>query len=201
MKIIKLFFVFTLVSMIAVSCKETKKEEVQDDTMEMTEEGTDAVGGSAEAEDASTDAATDAAAMEAGEAVEGASKDVEPIPVPEGVISEELAETPVIYPGCEGTNEEIRACNRKSYTEFLLNEFDDEIAKEANLEAGEYKISTLFHVDKTGKVYALRVTAPNQSLETEMKRVIAKVPQVTPATNGGEPVDVTFLLPITFVVK
>ena len=201
MKIIKLFFVFTLVSMIAVSCKETKKEEVQDDTMEMTEEGTDAVGGSAEAEDASTDAATDAAAMEAGEAVEGASKGVEPIPVPEGVISEELAETPVIYPGCEGTNEEIRACNKKSYTEFLLNEFDDEIAKEANLEAGEYKISTLFHVDKTGKVYALRVTAPNQSLETEMKRVIAKVPQVTPATNGGEPVDVTFLLPITFVVK
>ena len=31
MKIIKVLVVFFLVSMIAVSCKETKKEEVQDD--------------------------------------------------------------------------------------------------------------------------------------------------------------------------
>ena len=42
MKIVKLLLVFALVSTIAVSCKETKKEEVQDDAaVEMTEEGSD----------------------------------------------------------------------------------------------------------------------------------------------------------------
>ena len=52
MKTIKVLFIFALVSMIAVSCKETKKEEVQDDAaVEMTEEGMDNSGMEASEED------------------------------------------------------------------------------------------------------------------------------------------------------
>lgn len=179
MKIVKLFFVFAVVSMITFSCKESKKEEVQDDaSVEMTEEGSEAAG-----------------------SVEAESKGLEPLAVPEGVIAEELADTPVVYPGCEGSSEEIRACNRESFISFLKNEFDKELAKEANLKTGDYEIRSVVHVDKTGKVSTLRITAPNQALKTEMERVMAKVPQVVPATEAGEAVGVTFMVPVKFQVE
>lgn len=199
MKITKLLFIFTVVSMMVVSCKETKKEEVQEEGVEMSEEvnteGTTAV------EEASSVNETGENMKPAAESIDGDSKDMEEMVVAEGVMTESLAETPIVYPGCSGTVEEIRACNIKSYTDFILKEFDHDIAKESNLEEGEYLIKTLFLVDKTGAVSVVRVSAPNEALETEIKRIVAKVPQVVPATKGGEPVDVSFILPLNYQVQ
>ena len=205
MKIVKLFFIFAVVSMITFSCKESKKEDAQDDaSVEMTDEGSEAGGMDATEEGGEEAASSDAAAegsMDAAESIEAESKGLEPLVVPEGVIAEELADTPVVYPGCEGSIEEIRACNRESFITFLRNEFDKELAKEANLKSGDYEIRSIVHVDETGKVAALRITAPNKALETEMKRVMAKVPQVVPATEAGEAVGVTFMVPVKFQVE
>ena len=129
MKIVKVFFIFALVSMIAVSCKETKKEEVQDDAaVEMTEEESsvdtsEEVSPAEESEVASeSDSETSAAAAGAGGAAATAASSseatedtaakeaevsepaaVEELVVPEGVIAEEMADTPVVYPGCSGS--------------------------------------------------------------------------------------------------
>ncbi len=217
MKIVKVLFIFALVSMIAVSCKETKKEEVQDDTsVEMTEDGSDDSGMEASEEDASSDAAgaaaTGAAAgaasegeaegsMEAVEGVEAASKELEPLVVPEGVITEELADTPVVYPGCVGSVEEIRACNKESFIAYLKGEFNHDIAQEAGLKRGDYEIGVVMHVNKAGRVFSLRVTAPKKALETEMERVVNSTPQVIPATVAGEPVGVSLKFLVDFKVE
>jgi protein TonB len=200
MKLLKLLFVFALVSMFAVSCKESKKEEVQDDAVEMTEEGIEADAGDAAAAGSETD--ENGAAMEKAEPIKTESLGVEEMDVPEGVIAEELADTPVVYPGCTGeTADEIRACNMESFVAYVKNAFDKDIAKEANIKSGDYQIKTVVHVNKSGRVFALRVTAPNKALENEMKRVIDKTPQVTPATKGGEPVGISFILPVEFKVE
>lgn len=227
MKILKLLFIFTLVSMIAVSCKETKKEEVEDDAVEMTEEATDAddmhVEEDATEEASSEESAAPAAAAAAGagagaaasssanedasstedeaEVVAASATSIEEFVVPEGVVAEELAETPVVYPGCSGSIEEIRACNRKSFIEFLRKEFNTDLAKSLGLKEGTNEIKSICQVDQKGKLTALKVQASHKILEEEMIRVIDMVPIVVPATKGGEAVPVSFLLPINFKVK
>jgi len=223
MKILKLLLVFTLVSTIAVSCKETKKEEIQDDAaVEMTEEGSDAVTEDAAAsteaseEEGSSNAAAGAAgaaaassasdsdsegSKEATESIEVESKEIEAVIVPEGVIAEELADTPVVYPGCTGSAEEIRACNKESFIAYLKGEFNHSVATEAGLKRGDYEIGIVMHVNKAGRVFSLRVTASNKALENEMVRVINSTPKVVPATHGGEPVGVSLKFLIDFRVE
>lgn len=223
MKIVKVLFVFALVSMMAVSCKETKKEDVQDDdAVEMTEEGTDSSGMEATDEEAASTestapaesdtpakSATPAASAAAAEAssepvaeeIETSSKDFEEFVVPEGVIAEELADTPVVYPGCTGSVEEIRACNKKSFIAFLKGEFNTDLATSLGLKEGNNEIKSIVHVDEAGKISALKIKASHKVLEAEMQRVIDMVPTVVPATKGGNAVPVTFLLPINFKVK
>lgn len=218
MKIVKVLFIFALVGMIAVSCKETKKEEVQDDTsVEMTEEGSEAGGMDATEDDVSSDnAAAGAGAagaagtvagegaeatMEAAEGIEAESKEVEALVVPEGVISEELADTPVIYPGCTGSVEEIRACNKESFVAYIKSEFNHEIGKEAGLKKGDYEIGVVIHVNKAGRVFSLRVTAPDPALKTEMERVVNSTPHVVPATEAGQPVGVSVKFLVDFKLE
>ena len=222
MKIVKVLFIFVLVSMIAVSCKETKKEEVQEDAaVEMTEEGSDTNEMEVEAaeETTSSDSDNGAAAaagagaaaaaaasdsgesMEEAESVEAAAKEVEPIVVPEGVIAEELADTPLVYPGCSGSTEEIRACNKESFIAYVKSEFNHDIAKEAGLKRGDYEIDVVIHINKAGRVFSLRVIAPNEALKREMERVVNKTPHVTPATSKGEPVGVSARFLVDFRVE
>ncbi|MGI9531302.1 hypothetical protein [Lutimonas sp.] len=219
MKIVRLLCMFTLVSILAISCKETKKEDVQDDAaVEMTDESVDSEeaveattpepdisagesDNSGAAASAGAAAAGGAEAHEAAKGIEAETKGIEEVPVPEGVIAEELADTSVIYPGCSGTAEEIRACNRKSFVEFIQNEFDKNIGPSLNLGTGDFQIRSFLHIDESGKMSALKVVAPHPALETEMKRVIAKVPTVVPATKDGKPVGITFMLPVKFQVE
>jgi protein TonB len=136
------------------------------------------------------------------EGVEGAVKGVEEMAVTEGVMTENLADTPVIYPGCSGgTNEEIRACSKEKFIAFLKSEFNKDLGREAGLDPGDHEISTVVHVDEVGKVSALRVKTSNYKLEGEMKRLIAALPQMTPATKAGEAVPVTFILPVDFKIE
>ena len=223
MKIVKLLLVFALVSTIAVSCKETKKEEVQDDAaVEMTEEGSDsgmeatddagestedesshdAAAGAAATGAAAAGAASDGESKEAVEGVEGETKELEPVVVPEGVIAEELADTPVIYPGCTGTVEEIRACNKESFIAYVKSEFKhDNVANEAGIKRGDYAIGVVMHVNKAGRVFSLRVTAPHEALQNEMIRVVNSTPKVVPATKAGQPVGVSLKFNVDFRVE
>lgn len=220
MKIVRLMFLFALVSVFVLSCKETKKEEVKDDAaVEMTDDANDsneeiepessdndatsATGGDAAAGAAGAAATTegDAVSKEPVTGIKTEAKELEEIDVPEGVIAEELADTPVVYPGCTGSAEEIRACNRKSFIEFIQGEFDKNIAPSLNLGGGDFEIRSFLHIDESGKMTAMKVVAPHESLVTEMKRVISKVPDVLPATEAGQPVGISFMLPVKFKVE
>jgi hypothetical protein len=211
MKIIKLLFVLVVVSALTFSCKSEKKDasEAMDDAVEAVEEagqqageaieeGAGAVGDAAES---AADAVSEGAESVA-EGVEGAVKGVEEMAVTEGVMTENLADTPVIYPGCSGgTNDEIRACSKEKFIAFLKSEFNKNLGREAGLDPGDHEISTVVHVDEVGKVSALRVKTSNYKLEGEMKRLIAALPQMTPATKAGEAVPVTFILPVDFKIE
>lgn len=199
MKIIKVLFVFALVSMLTVSCKETKKEEVNDEAVEMTEESEIIVEG--DGAEAAVSGYEDEAAMEEVEAVEGESMGMEELVVPMGVIADELADTPIIYPGCTGSVDEIRACNKESFIAYMKGELNQYMAKEVGFKKGKYKIGVVLHANKVGRVFSLRVTAPTKALQTEMERVINNTPHVIPATVAGEPVGVSVKFEVDFRVE
>ena len=204
MKIVKVLFVFALVSMIAVSCKETKKEAVQDDSaVEMTEEGSVSGGmeSTEEAAEGVSEGAESAAPMKKVEAIEGETQGLEEMQVSEGVIAEKMADTPVIYPGCTGGNEEIRTCSKEKFIAFLKREFNTGLAKDLNLDTGDYNINSILQIDETGKCSAVKIDGPSEELKNEMKRVIDKLPLLTPATQGGKPVKVAFMVPVDFKVE
>ena len=211
MKIIKVYILLLSLGLFVISCKESKKEEVQEGSeVEATEEGgadADAAtdydaseeASGAEGAEAAGAAAAGAAAGES--AIEGETMGVEEMDVPEGVVSEHLADTPVVYPGCDmATVDETRACSKEKFIAFLQDEFNHDLAKEAGLDKGDYEIRSVVQIDKEGKCSSLRVAAPNNQLKVEVERVIASLPQMTPATQGGEAIDVVFILPLKFKV-
>ena len=222
MKIVKLFFAIVIISSIAVSCKETKKEETSEDSIEVTDESvesTEAVAEEEVAEQSSVEATeekggstggAETAAVESTEvekeveakAVEVTSKEVEKMVAEEGVIIEKLADTPVIYPGCEGgTNDEIRACSIKEFKKFLGTNFNKDLSSGLDLGKGEHKIRALLKIDKTGKVTVKKIVASRVELENELIRIIGKMPNMTPATKAGSAVDVSFVVPMNFKVE
>jgi hypothetical protein len=211
MKIVKLFFVLVVVSALTYSCKSDRKEasEAVDEAVEAVQEaGDDAVDAVKEGAEAVGEAAQEGAeavkegAEEVAKGVEGAVKGVEEMAVVEGVMTEDLADTPVIYPGCAlETADATRACSKEKFIAFLKDEFNKGLGRELGLDPGDYEITTVVHVDEAGKVTAPRVKAPHFRLEGEIKRVIAALPQMTPATKGGEAVPVTFVLPVDFKME
>lgn len=204
MKIIKLLLALVIISTMTFSCKESKKDEVVDDTMEAVEEATEETHSGMEAAESSMEASDETVEMNTEskeESIETTTKGLDEGPV-EGVIFETLADTPVVYPGCEGTVEEIRACSMKEFSKFLSKNFNGDIANDLNLAEGDHKIRSIIKIDATGKASVIRVDAPNQevALEKEIIRVIDKLPQMTPATKNGNPVNVSFILPVNFKI-
>ena len=193
---------------LAASCKESKKEEVQDDSaIEMNDSDANGADGLSEEHsnsqhtDTNSEALSDDKDKEATSSLETQSKGIESIPVPEGVIAEELADTPVIYPGCTGTVDEIRACSIEKFNEYLKTEFDKDLAYNLGLSPGTHLIRALVLIDEQGKCSTLGVSSPHNDLSEEMKRVINSVKPLVPATKAREPIAVTFVVSTHFEVK
>jgi len=199
MKSIKLLFVFAIIGIIAVSCKETKKEEVVDDTdsVEIVDEVTETTEESASSAVEKSDEA-DSKTKE--ESVEGATNSVEKLEVDDNVMVEASADTPVIYPGCKGTNEEIRGCSKEKFIKFLKDNFDSDLASESFISTGKHLIRSLVKIDKEGRVSVIEIEADKDVLKKEMIRVIDKLPQLVPATKNGAPISVRFVIPLEFDV-
>jgi protein TonB len=206
MKLIKTLLMFVLISVISISCKETKKEEVNEEmeSVEETvvvEEGDGAVEETVVVEEGDGGAeaveVTEAAAPAKG--VESSSVGLEETVV-EGVMVEAMADTPVIYPGCEGSVEEIRACSRENFINHLKKNFKADRAADLGLKSGEHKLRALIKIDKTGKASVLKVQGPHKGLDKEIIRVIDLMPQMTAATEEGQPVSVSFILPLAFSI-
>ena len=212
MKLIKTLLLFVVISVITFSCKDTKKEEVGsemdavEETVEVAEvegdDGSTEVVEAVEVESASSEAAAETSEdVEVVEVVEASSAGLVEVEV-EGIIVETEADTPVIYPGCEGGSvEEIRACSRKEFIAFLQKNFNTNLATALDLRSGAHKIRSLVKIDEAGSVSVLKIDGPSKALEKEVTRVIDKLPQMTAATNEGQPVSVSFILPIDFEIK
>ena len=105
-----------------------------------------------------------------------------------------------VYPGCTGTNEELKKCMSSKITKFVSKNFNADLAQGLDIKAGKQRIVVQFLIDKNGNVADVKARAPHQDLKDEAIRVIKLLPQMKAGKSKGENVNVRYNLPIVFNV-
>ena len=109
-----------------------------------------------------------------------------------------LIENVPVFPGCEGeeTEEGKRACFQKMMNKHINKNFRyPEVAQEMGIEG---RVSVMFVIQKDGSIGSVQLRGPDQSLEAEARRIIEKLPRMTPGKQRNTAVRVPFSIPINF---
>ncbi|MGJ5641788.1 energy transducer TonB [Formosa sp. S-31] len=107
-----------------------------------------------------------------------------------------------VYPGCEkyNSNEARKQCMSEKISRLIQREFDTSLGAEDGL-SGIQKIQVQFKIDSKGQVTDVLARAPNVSLEREAKRIIGKIPDMTPGKQRDKNVSVIYTMPIVFKIQ
>ncbi|GER60419.1 M56 family metallopeptidase [Patiriisocius marinus] len=116
------------------------------------------------------------------------------VDIPFGVIEKVPA-----YPGCSGTNEEMKDCMTKSMSAFIGKNFDINVAPKGL--TGVQKIYVQFKIDTQGKVVNVKARAPHEALKEEAIRVVSSLPTMKAGEQSGKKVSVLYSLPIKFEIN
>ena len=102
-----------------------------------------------------------------------------------------------IFPGCENVSkEERRNCFQKQINKHIKRNFRyPEIAQELDIQG---RVFVNFIIGKDGSITNIKMRGPDKNLEKEAKRIISKLPKMTPGKQRGRPVRVPFSIPIIF---
>jgi len=103
-----------------------------------------------------------------------------------------------IFPGCEGASDK-RACFNEMMQQHIRKNFRyPEVAQEMGIQG---RVSVLFTIQKDGSIGNIRLRGPDKNLEEEARRIIEKLPKMTPGKQRGRPVRVPFSIPIMFKLQ
>ena len=118
--------------------------------------------------------------------------DFEDVDVPFAVI-----EDVPLFPGCEKVaKSERRKCFQEQINKHIRKNFRyPEIAQEMGIQGRVY---VNFIISKDGSITNIRMRGPDKNLEKEAKRIISKLPKMTPGKQRCRPVRVPFSIPISF---
>ncbi len=82
----------------------------------------------------------------------------------------------------------------------VQRKFNSELASDLGL-SGKLKIYVQFKITKTGGIQIMGARAPHKRLKKEAIRVVKLLPKMQPGKQRGRPVNVTYMLPISFNVE
>ena len=102
-----------------------------------------------------------------------------------------------LFPGCERVaKSKRRQCFQEQMNKHIRNNFRyPEIAQEMGIQG---RVFVQFMIGKDGNISGIRTRGPDKNLEKEAKRIIDKLPKMTPGKQRGRPVRVPFSIPVTF---
>ncbi|WP_170179835.1 energy transducer TonB [Flavivirga rizhaonensis] len=113
------------------------------------------------------------------------------------VIPFNLIEKAPTLPGCDRVaKEESKECFQKEMRSHIVENFRyPKTAQENNIEG---RVFVLFNINYNGDIANIRSRGPDKSLEEEAVRIIKLLPKMKPAEKDGQPVTVSYGIPITF---
>ncbi|MGB5982745.1 MAG: energy transducer TonB [Nonlabens sp.] len=112
-----------------------------------------------------------------------------------------VSEVP-LFPGCSSSMDRAERidCLNSKMARFVQRKFDTSMANETR-GSNTVRISVMFTIGIDGLPMNIQIKAPSEKLKKEAARVISKLPQMTPGKMNGEPVNVTYTLPIVYKVN
>ncbi|WP_290701339.1 energy transducer TonB [Lacinutrix sp.] len=107
-----------------------------------------------------------------------------------------------IYKGCKSKdNIELKKCLSKNVSKIVGQKFNKKKAIDGFNKKGTFYTFIFFTIDKKGKLDKLRAYGPSKSFQDEALASLKKVKRITPGTKNGEPIRVSFALPIKLKVN
>ncbi|RAR48161.1 energy transducer TonB [Flavobacterium lacus] len=102
-----------------------------------------------------------------------------------------------MFPGCENVPKDKRKeCFQEKIQAHIKKNFQ---YPDAAVDAGHQgKVFVSFIIEKDGTVSIANMRAPYPTLEKEARRIMGKLPKMTPGKQRGKPVRMTMSIPITF---
>ncbi|NRD20402.1 energy transducer TonB [Winogradskyella eckloniae] len=103
------------------------------------------------------------------------------------------------FPGCKGTNAQLRKCFEEKMQSHLLKNFRyPEAAAELNIHG---RVFVFFVIDNTGKITKIKSRGPNKLLEAEAERIMSLLPKMEPGKQRDRNVSVPYSIPINFKLQ
>lgn len=103
-----------------------------------------------------------------------------------------------VFPGCEGSSNK-KACFQEMMNKHIRKNFRyPEIAQEMGIQG---RVAVMFTIQKDGSIGDVRLRGPDKNLEAEARRIISKLPKMTPGKQRGRAVKVPFSIPINFKLQ
>lgn len=120
----------------------------------------------------------------------------------EEVYNFQIVESQPVYPGCENnkTKQSKYLCFQKQIMKHVKKNFKyPETAKEMGIQG---RVIVKFVIAKNGSIRDVHILRGiDKNLDKEALRIVSKLPKMTPATQRGRSVPVSFMLPITFKLQ
>lgn len=107
-----------------------------------------------------------------------------------------ITEVPPVWPGCDGSVEERKACFNKKLVNHVVSNFKFP----AGYKKGTVKepVVVQFAINTEGKPEILKVSGGTKALQEEAKRNILAIPTMKPGHAGGQPRAIKYTMPFTF---
>ena len=103
-----------------------------------------------------------------------------------------------VFPGCENETDP-RSCFNEMIHKHIKKHFNyPQEAQELGIQG---KVAVMFTIGKDGSIINVKTRGPHQLLENEVKRIISRLPQMTPGKHKGDLVNVPYSIPIMFKLK
>ncbi|MDP5101134.1 MAG: energy transducer TonB [Nonlabens sp.] len=106
-----------------------------------------------------------------------------------------------LFPGCSTkmNNKERIDCFNEKIQRFVLRNFDTSIAD--RLDTEQVKFTVVFTLDTRGEVVDVMVKSKIAAIEQEAKRLMNKLPDMTPGKYDNKAINVQYALPIVFNIR
>ncbi|MGB5980520.1 MAG: energy transducer TonB [Nonlabens sp.] len=95
-----------------------------------------------------------------------------------------------VYPGCKGTNPELKACMSYTISNFISSRLNKKLLKSEIKEI--VKISSEFTINTKGKITNIKAYSDHEDLNDEIMRILKLLPKFEPGRQKGKPVNVTY---------
>ena len=107
-----------------------------------------------------------------------------------------IKEIPPVWPGCEGSTAEKKACFKKQLVKHVVSNF--RFPEGYTKGSVKEKVIVDFVINEEGKPQILGVKGGTKVLQEEAKRNIMAIPEMTPGMAGGKPRAIKYSMPFTF---